>query len=240
MNMSSLISRLKRDNGLAFISLPFDNFDERIKELITDTTLHVFSQYFPQRVTRDINLNEWRNVSPKYGHMIYEVPDIEKREVIGIDDVRLNTVMSNDAYFDPQFDFSIATYGEMMLAQAGSDLASLITPPFTFEFEEPSKLLHLYNLGSMGYRVTIDFLLKHPANLATIPFTMEETIYQLASLDFQSFLYDSLKHFDEIDTINGAIRLRTDEWSNAKSERLDLLRQWEEKFHYERKPMYYI
>ena len=240
MNMSTLISRLKRDTGLSFISLPFDDFDDRIIEVIQDTTLRVFSQYFPQRATRDVNLSEWYQVSGDYGHCIYEVPLIEKREVIGIDDVRLNTRTSNEGYFDPQADFCIGTYTDMMLAQVNADLAAIVTPPFTFQFEEPTKLLHLYNLGSMGYLVTMDFLLKHANNLSTIPFTTEESFYELALLDFQAFLYESLKHFDEIETANGTIRLKTDEWQNAKSDRKELLRDWDTKFHFDRKPIYYI
>lgn len=240
MNISSLISRLKRDCGLSFISLPFEDFDDRIIEVIEDTTLKVFSQYFPQKITRDINLSDWYQVSSDYGHSIYEVPFIEKREVIGIDDVRLNTRTTNEGYFDPQCDFTIGTYTDMMLSQVSANLASLAMPPFTFQFEEPTKLLHLYNLGSVGYLVTMDILLKHANNLATIPFTVEESFYELALLDFQVFLYESLKHFDEIETANGTIKLRVDDWSNAKSDRKELLRDWDTKFHMDRKPIYYI
>lgn len=242
MNLSSLISRLKRDTGLAFISLPFDNFDDRIKEVIEDTTLRVFSQYFPQRITKNIDLSQWHRVddSHSYSHVMYEVPLIDKREVVGIDDVKLNVVGDSDSFYDPQCDFSIGTYTEMMLAQATADLSSLISPAFTFQFDEPTKILHLYNLGTMGYMVTIDFLLKHPSNLSTIPFTTEESFYELALLDFQAFLYESLKHFDKIETANGTIELKIDDWANAKSDRRELLRDWDTKFHLHRKPIYYI
>lgn len=240
MNMSTLISRLKRDTGLAFISLPFDNFDDRIKELINDTTLHVFSQYFPQKVTKDIDLRDWYQEKSGYSHSVYEVPLIEKREVIGIDDVRFNLKDTNQAFFDPQCDFTIGTYQELMLGQVAADLGSLVMPAFTFKFEEPTKLLHLYNLGTVGYTLTIEFLLKHSKNLATIPFSMEESFYELALLDFKQFLYESLKHFDQIETANGTITLKVDEWSNSASERKDLLREWNDKFHFDRKSVYYI
>lgn len=239
MNMSSLISDLKMDTGLAFISLPLENFDERIKDLIQKKTLRTFNQFFPQRVSEDVDLSNFLCIEDNYAHSVYEIPLIRGRKVIGVEDVKLNTKSSNGGLWDPVADFHIGTYADMMLAQASADLTSLITPPFTFHFEHPN-VLHLYNIGTIGYQLTMEVLLAHPGNLSTIPYTSEESFYDLALLDFKAFCYNSLKHFNEIQTANGTINLRIDDWSNAESERKELIRDWESKFHLDRKPVYYI
>ena len=239
MNMSDLITDLKMDTGLAFISLPLENFDERIKELIQKRTLKTFNQYFPQRVSERVDLSQLYCIDDNYAHSMYELPQIRGRDVIGVEDVRLDTKSSNGGLWDPVADFHIGTYADMMMAQASADLVSLITPPFTFHFEHPN-VLHLYNIGTVGHRLILEVLLAHPGNLSTIADTMQESFYELALLDFKRFCYNALKYFNEINTANGTINLRIDEWSNAESDRKDLLRDWDTKFHLDRKQVYYI
>ena len=55
MNMSNIITRIKLNLGLMAIATPFENLDETIKDIITDITLPVFSQYNPCRETMTKN-----------------------------------------------------------------------------------------------------------------------------------------------------------------------------------------
>ena len=43
MNMTDLVSRIKRTLGLYVIATPFENVNELITDIIADTTLPVFS-----------------------------------------------------------------------------------------------------------------------------------------------------------------------------------------------------
>ena len=47
MNASNLMTRLKRNLGITFFSLPFEDPDKEFMEIIKDTTLPVFSQFYP-------------------------------------------------------------------------------------------------------------------------------------------------------------------------------------------------
>lgn len=239
MNMSMLMSNLKMDTGISFITLPLDDFDNRIKDMITSRTVRTFSQFFPQKKEVIIELAKLPCVKSEYTENIYELDHIEGRRVIAVDNVRMNDYVRNGAFFDPVGDIGIGTYTDMMLAQASADLISLATPPFTFQFEQPN-LLHIYNLGTIGYTVIIEALVEHAHNLSSIPFTMEESFYELALIDFKRFLYSNLKHFNEIQTVNGTINLRIDEWQNAESERKELLDKWTSIYHLDRRQIYYI
>lgn len=239
MNLSSIISNLKMDTGLAFISLPIDDLDKRISDVIRDRTLNTFNQYFPERVTESMDLSNFLCISQDFSHSVFEIPEIRGRIVIGVEDIRVDSRSTNGGFFDPVSDFSIGTYSDMMMAQVSADLVSLAAPPVTFHFEHPN-VLHVYNMGTIGYKILFDVLLGHSSNLSSIPFSVEESFYELALLDFKRFCYNSLKHFNEINTVNGTINLRIDDWANAESERKDLLRDWDTKFHLDRKQVYYI
>ena len=72
---------------------------------------------------------------------------------------------------------------------------------------------------------------QHADNLSTIPVDAEQSFYDLALLDMKIFLYNNLKYYDEINTAYGNIKLRIEDWSNAESQREDLLQKWSEVYH---------
>ena len=75
----------------------------------------------------------------------------------------------------------------------------------------------------------------HFENLSSIKSTLFEAFYDLALLDIKRFLYNILKHYENIETAYGSINLRIDEWSNAEADRKDLLTRWGELYHLEEK-----
>ena len=68
-------------------------------------------------------------------------------------------------------------------------------------------------------------------NLSTISETASESFFKLALLDTQENLYSMMKHYNEIQSAYGTVSMKIDDWSNAESERADLLREWEETYH---------
>ena len=47
LNKTRLITRIKRELGLYVVATPFENINEFLSDIVQDTTLPVFSQYFP-------------------------------------------------------------------------------------------------------------------------------------------------------------------------------------------------
>jgi hypothetical protein len=144
--------------------------------------------------------------------------------------VEARNKLIGNGYVNPSFDDSIDTYNSLMLTQANANLVSVAAPPITFKFEAPN-LLHLYNISSMYGEVDIEFALEHAENLSTIPPTAFESFHELAELDIKRFLYNTLKHYNEIQTAYGTISLKIDDWAQAESDRKDLLEKWRDLYH---------
>ena len=62
MNLSTLITRIKRKVGIYSIALPIDDLDSFIKDVINDTTLPVFSLYNPYVDRLHINLKNLKRI----------------------------------------------------------------------------------------------------------------------------------------------------------------------------------
>ena len=59
-------------------------------------------------------------------------------------------------------------------------------------------------------------------------------------LDVKENIYPTLKQYTEINTSLGNINLKLDDWSDADNMRRDLLDKWDDVYHLEFTPMYYL
>ena len=59
-------------------------------------------------------------------------------------------------------------------------------------------------------------------------------------LDVKENIYPTLKQYTEINTSLGNINLKLDDWSDADNVRRDLLYKWNDVYHLEFTPMYYL
>ena len=80
----------------------------------------------------------------------------------------------------------------------------------------------------------------HHPSLGSIPDTAQESFYQLALLDVKSYLYNVMKHYNQINSVHGTIDLKIDEWQNAAEQRLDLISKWDDSFHEDRQSIYWL
>lgn len=238
-SMSQLVSDLKMDTGLAFISLPFDDFENRIIDLIQTRTIPTFSIYQPFRTEVFIDLKELQCIKDEYTMSTYILPKVNGKDILYVEDVTLDKRIIGGSYYDPVGDLCLHSYGELMLAQAHANLISISAPTLHFQFEEPNKL-HLYNISSMGDKLKLRVCLEHSDNLSSITKTSWNSFYKLALLDFQCFLYNSLKYFDGIESAHGTINLRTSEWESAFDKREDLLARWDDTYHLDGQQEYYL
>ena len=71
----------------------------------------------------------------------------------------------------------------------------------------------------------------HDKNLVSISPTMEESFRELAILDVKDALYQTMKHYTNINTVFGNVDLKLDEWQQAAGDRKQLLDEWENVYH---------
>ena len=234
MNTSQLLTSIKMDLGIYGLRLPFDDPDKAMIDVIKLKTLKTFSTFLPQVKTVSVNLStEVECIKEEYTESVYVLPDIfPGQEIMYIRNITMKSKLLGNGFISPTFDGSIETYNMLMMTQANADLASIAAPAITFKFEPPNKM-YLYNVATAYGMIDIDFALEHAENLSTIPITAWETFYELALLDIKRFLYNAMKHYSELQTAYGTVNLRIDDWSNAESERKDLIEKMRDTYHLE-------
>ncbi|MDE7089594.1 MAG: hypothetical protein K2O54_05695 [Prevotella sp.] len=125
-------------------------------------------------------------------------------------------------------------FGEAILSNASMHAANMIIPKLTFYYEHPRKVT-LFNVLS-SQRLVFELALSHDKSLASISPSMEESFFNLAILDVKSMLYETLKHYKDIQTAYGTINLNIDEWANADDVRKALIDEWENVYHIDALP----
>ena len=75
MNASNLMTRLKRNLGITFFSLPFEDPDKEFMEIIKDTTLPVFSQFYPATEVHYLDLTKVKKSFSTYSETCITIPE---------------------------------------------------------------------------------------------------------------------------------------------------------------------
>lgn len=232
-NASDFLTSIKMDLGIFGLALPFDDEEKTLMDVLRLKTIRTYSQFFPHKIRLDLDLNDLKCIKSHYNESIYEIPDIfGGRKILYISKVDQQSKLLGNGYLNPLFDDSMDMYNSVMMAQAGMNLMSTVIPSFTFKYVEPN-LLYLYNLTTMANKVTIDFAVEHFDNFSSIPNTAWHSFEELAILDIKQFLYGVLKRYNNLQTAHGTIDLHIDDWSNAESERKDLIEKWRDVYHME-------
>lgn len=241
MNASQLLTSIKMDLGIYGLRLPFDNGDKSLMDVIQLKSIKTFSTFFPQVKRLSIDLNkDVECLKSEYTESKYVLPDLfPGREILYIRNIELKSKLLGNGFISPTFDGSIETYNMLMMTQANANLASVAAPAITFKFEPPN-IMYLFNVATAYGMIDIELALEHSENLATIPQTAWESFYELALLDIKRFLYNTMKHYTELQTAYGNINLRIDEWSNAESDRKDLIEKWRDVYHLEAEQVFII
>ena len=101
-------------------------------------------------------------------------------------------------------------------------------------------MIEIFTGYAMGntYRLTI--ALSHAENLSTIPATVYSSFLKLATLDVKNYLYNTLIHYENLQTAYGQLSLNIDRWSNAEDDRRSLIEKWEQTYHLDLSNIYFI
>lgn len=240
MNLSNIVTRIKLKLGLLNISTPFENLDDTIVTILNEITIPVFSTYYPVKESLTINTYDLELLEKTAYYEKYLLPEFKTRKLIYVFDVRYDTsVLSGLGYYGggmPLLQGNLLS--QTMLANAGAQVMNHMIPKMTFKFEAP-RTLYVYNAYSSS-KVVIDLGFEHDKSLASIPETCREEFLKLAMLDVKENLYPTLKQYTEISTAIGNINLKLDDWANAEDARATLIEKWDDTYHLDFQPMYYV
>ena len=233
MNVSELLTSIKMDLGIYGLRLPFEDPDKALMDVIRLKTLKTFSIFLPHIRTVTVDLNkDVEMLKEEYTESVFVLPDLYDREIMYVRNVTMQSKLLGNGFISPVFDGSIDTYNYLMMTQANANLASVAAPAITFKFEPPN-ILHVYNVATAYGQIDLEIAYMHADNLSTITTTSWESFYELASIDIKRFLYNTMKHYTEIQSAFGNINLKIDDWSNAESDRKDLIDKWKDVYHLE-------
>lgn len=232
LNMSKLISSIKMDLGVYGMALPFDNPDEVFRDVLELKTIPTFSQFQPYYIPLKMDLDKAVEIEKNLQYTIYELPDVfADSEILFVKKLEEDLDSFAHGYLDTGALMGGISWGDMMMGQANANLASIAMPATTFEYIAPNKIKIFNDSFMYSRKVRLEIAVQHSNNLSTISKTAEYSFTKLATLDIKMMLYNNLKHYNDLQTAYGNINLKIDDWSNAESERTELLREWEDTYH---------
>lgn len=234
MDVNKMIRRIKRDIGIYGIALPIENVDQMILEILEDTTIPVFSLYCPREelVTLDIN-DLVHNGSCGRGEDsdLYILPDwlySGNRNVLYVKRIEYADDIMSRNYYPTGRGSIFSNLEDIMLANANRPIVDMSVTKITFKYEHPRKVYIYDSLVATKLRLTL--ACEHDKSCQSIPATAAESFFKLAELDIKAGLYQTIKHYDGIETSYGRIELKIDDWQNARQEREDMIKEWDDSY----------
>jgi hypothetical protein len=236
MNLSRVISQLKMMYGLNSITLPLRDDvtgepahpENIIREVLTTMTIPMYSQFVPWERELDANVNHLEVVD-RQKH-IYKLPRMLcVTPIMWMIDVRFPYTTERGTFGDiaPAFGINQSVQG-VITSQEMMMLAGEMRAEPTFEYLGENQI-QLFGFP----RTVLTFIAacEHEENGETIPQSCVDSFMQLAELDMQVYLYNTLKYYDQIPTAFGNINMKIEEYSGAKDARQELLNTWRDTFH---------
>lgn len=245
MNITTVINDIKLTQGLQTIALPFKEPVEVIIKNILQTTLRSFSQLKPFIKEGYEHRKNLRSPNDFDKHLsIYLLPEfltttpVQDACVYMAGGVRSNMEQSNTSAFtvgSPFVGFGSYYPQDILNAtQTGAAInkyAGITSKPPTSKWLGFNKV-QLFDFPDDAY---LKFSVKcdHDENGETIPESQREAFIRLVTLDVQRTLYAHLKNMTNVGSAFKDIQLKIDEWSGAEAARNELMKEWNETFHFD-------
>lgn len=236
MNLSKCISALILQNGLYQVVLPFIDTatnqpkptEQVIHEVLSTVTIPIYSEFVPYRVTGTCHVRDLKVIDEKHG--IYMLPSfLTYTEVKRVLDVRLPYHNQRGTFGDvaPAYGINRSVQG-VATSMSYMMLAGQMRSEPTFEYLGENKI------QLFGWPKTIlefELACEHEPNGETIPSSCYDSFMELATLDLQVFLWNTLRHYKELPTAFGNIQINSDDWQGADDKRTALLNEWRDRYH---------
>lgn len=236
MNLSRAISAIIMQEGLYNITLPFVDeatkktkpTEQVIHEVLSTITIPEYSEFCPDIVIGTCHVKDMKVIDEKRG--IYLLPAyLTYKPVKSIIDVHLPYQNNRGTYGDiaPAYGINRSVQG-VATSLMYMNLAGQMRAEPTFDYLGQNKV-RLF--GWPKCILEFELACEHDSNGESIPDSCYDSFMELATLDVQNFLYNTLKYYDEIPTAFGSIKLNISEWQGASDKRKALLDDWRDKFH---------
>lgn len=236
MNISKVVSTLKRQNGLYGITLPFKNEETGepiptetvIREVIAETTVPMYSQFVPWLRIGDCDVKNLKCVDKR--NNIYMLPTfLTLTPIMYVSDVRMPTIGSRGTYGDISPAGGIArTMQGVYTANAYMMVAGQMRSEPTFNYEGFNKIKLI---GFPKTVLTFEVAAEHLPNLESVEDSCYDSFMQLARLDLGEFLWNNLRNYNPIQTAHGEYQLPIQQWEGASEAREQLLERWRDVYH---------
>lgn len=229
LNLSEFMLTMKELSEIGDLPLPVT--DQEIISHFDRVTLRDFSICYPiveEPILNDQNIIDMEEAKVKR-YATYKIPKYvyDGTSIVNIANVTpINPSGYSDFYMPPFMNYSTPDAVIMAMADVrlGAEVSASLTKSPTIKYIPPDKC-RVYNGWRNGnYEFTVH--LKHPLSLATIEPGTEESLMELAVLDFKAFMYGKLKRKDNINTGVGELDLKISEWSECSRERKELIKEW--------------
>lgn len=229
-NKATLLGKIKRKLGIFYFKLPVT--DKDLSDVIDEETIPTYSIFFPQEIKATITESDR---IPGSNNTFY----IDERHIGS--NVNIVDIEMIHGTYNPMSTAMFRPRGiqDVMNLQMHLDLTSAIGDPVAYKYLPPNKIEILGGRVMLG-TFYADLLVTHNKKLTSIRPSQIDSFTKLALLDLKSFLYQNLKHFDQMETSFGTINLKIDDWANAESEKDELISLWKEKYLADRSRSIYV
>lgn len=234
--MTDLLDKIERRLGTKILNLPKELSKESWVDIIEKDTLPTFSRFFPNSIKVLINTKEMDSE----GYSWVDDTLSDSIEVLGIKDIdwasfgTINGGAKTPAGFGI-YDMFQSQYGleEIGLLQGRADISSSYNTAIYPEFKYPNKVRFKTAAGTAAINFMYDtvpliLLIQHSKDLSTIPPTKMEIFENLATADVASYLYESLKYFDNLETVFANVDIKIDSLKDRADRREEIINKLED------------
>ena len=202
--------------------------EQVLAEVLKLVTVPMYSQFVPWNKSGEINIANMNKV-PNTRNVYFLPAYLTLTPVMYVIDVRLPYYNVRGTYGDiaPAYGINRSVQG-VYTSKAYMMLASQMRSEPTWEYLGDNKI------KLFGWPITnieIEVACEHESNLESIPPSCYDSFMELATLDTKVFLWNTLKHYNEIPTAFGTINLKLEDYQQAESDRNALLDKWRDLFH---------
>ena len=216
---TTLLRHIKASLGTNVRVLPVT--DDEVLEVVREETIPTFSKFYPYMcpIYVDPKTDTLRNEETK---SVY-VMNTQGLEVIGVANVYRTDGASEDnryPYYNTNNIFDIAI---------ANNYISASQVPETFAFYPPSMIeLFPKNFSETKFLVITKCI--HLPSFQSIPLSLKDEFFDLATLDVKKMLFPILKQYDSLNTPYGNIDLKINDLEEAESKRDELLDKFRSNF----------
>lgn len=224
-NMTYLLNKIENRLGTKLYDLPEQLRKEQWAEsVIIPDTIKTWSRFFPHEFRYTITpLTKQKN-----GWYLLDEEIFGDCNILGVKNIDWGTF--NDNIFGGpygMYDYMAATYdiGDMFGLINQANVHSLFNNGIYIQFEPPNKfrLETTYGAKVSLNKFDVFVLIEHSPNLTTISPTQMETFESLAQADVAGFLYNSLKMFQDLQTVYATVNLHLDDLQEEWKKRDDIM-----------------